>query len=283
MSLFPLIRIAVFATTIGMAAIALPAFADTPIAVTFQDHNPWAQEVGSVTRTDSSHDYTVAVDAGKTLQINLVTRNPNVFFKVTDGSGKLLLDTYTTGATTWSTPNAAAMTYAIHVYIQPDAIERGDEAKYALQVGQYGQADMQVAATTVTFEAGKPWVQTVGTLDAQGTARDYAVAIPAGETLAVNVISREPKVHFKVTDKTTGQTLVDSAQSGVTQWSAPVAAATEFIVTVYTDPATMPPGTRVGYAVQIGHYKQAGAPAAAGTVATPPAASTSAPDSGTPD
>lgn len=273
MSMPALFRTAAFAAAVGAAILALPAFADAPIAITFQDHQPWAQEVGNVTRTDSSHDYSVAVAAGQTLQINLVTRNPNVFFKVANGNGKQLIDSYTTGATTWSLPNTTAGTYSIHVYIQPEAIERGDTAKYALQVGQYGQADMQVPATTVTFEEGKPWVQTVGTLDAQGTARDYAVSIAAGEMFAVNLISHEPKVHFKVVDKTTGQAIMDNAQTGVTQWSMLVTTPTDFIVTVYADPAAMPPGTRVGYVAQIGHYKQASAPAAAGTAAPPPAAS----------
>lgn len=275
MSLPASIRAALITAAIGFAVVAQPALADAPVAVTFQANNPWAQELGSVTRTDSSHDYAVTVGAGKTFQINLITRDPNLYFKVTRAdSRKPLIDTYTTGTRTWSTANAPAGNYLIHVYIQPEAIGADDTTKYALQVGQYDQADMQAATTAVTFEAGKPWAEAVGTLDAQGTAHDYTVSIPAGENLAVNLVARDAKVHFKVLDKASGKTLIDNAQSGATQWTTPVAVASEFTVSIYVDPAQMPPGSRVGYAVQIGHYAQAAsAPAAAGSAAPPPAAS----------
>lgn len=273
MSMLPMIRVAAIATAIGVASLALPARADAPITVTYQDNNPWAQEVGSVTRMNHAIDYTVAVAANKTLQINLITPNPNIFFKVTDnGHGKPLIDTYNTGTKTWSAPNASATSYTIQVYIQPDAIGRDETAKYALQVGQYGASDMRPETTKVTFEAGKPWVQTVGTLDAQVTGRDYDVAIAAGESVAVNLIAHEPAVQFKVMDSASRTVLVDSATSHMANWSMPVTTAADFIVTVYTDPAAVPPGQRLGYALQIGHYvQQAAAPAPAGSAATPPA------------
>uniref|UniRef100_UPI002631241E hypothetical protein n=1 Tax=Mycobacterium sp. TaxID=1785 RepID=UPI002631241E len=58
------------AATLGIAAacLALPAFADSPVAVSFQANNPWTQEIGSVDRYNDSHEYSVQVEAGKTLQ-----------------------------------------------------------------------------------------------------------------------------------------------------------------------------------------------------------------------
>ena len=263
-------RLLVAAIAMAVAGAALPAFADSPVTVTFQPNNPWTQEVGKVSRMDDAQDYTVAVAADKTLQINLVTRDPNVFFKVrNDTSRKDLIDTLTTGATTWSTTNTDAATYTIHVYVQPDAMQRGEVADYALQIGQYGQSDMRAPVTTVTFQETKPWVQTTGTLNAQAAARDYAVAIAAGQTLAVNLVTSDPKVHFKVQDQASGKTLVDSAESNATQWSVPVEAAATYTVSVYADPAALPPGSRAGYALQIGHYVQNNAPAAAGSAAPP--------------
>lgn len=132
--------------SLGLAAVcmSLPAFAAAPVAVTFPANSVWAQEIGNLSRSDSSLDYTVAIAAGKTLQLNLITRNPNVFFKVTDEThDKELLDTSKTGETTWTLPNAAAATYAIRVFIDSAGIEPGDNAKYALQIGQYGVEDMR--------------------------------------------------------------------------------------------------------------------------------------------
>lgn len=271
-------RLLIAAIAVAATSAALPAFADSSVTVTFQPNNPWTQEVGKVTRMNDAQDYTVAIAADKTLQINLVTRDPNVFFKVrNDTARKDLIDTLTTGATTWSTTNTDAATYTIHVYVQPDAMQRGEVADYALQIGQYGQSDMRAPTTTVTFEENKPWVQTAGTLDAQAAARDYAVAIAAGQTLAVNLVTHNSNVHFKVQDQASGKTLVDSATSNVTQWSAPAEAAATYTVSVYADPAALPPGSRAGYALQIGHYVQNNAPAAAGSAAPPsPATATSA-------
>ncbi|HEU4857133.1 MAG TPA: hypothetical protein VFS86_07515 [Rhodanobacteraceae bacterium] len=256
-------------------ATALPAAAATPVNVTFQPNNPWAQEVDTLSRTDNFHEYAVDVAVGKILQINLITRDPNVFFKIRqDGSRRDLVDTYKTGATTWSAPVATAAThYLIHVYIQPGAVQRNGTPKYALQIGQYGQADLRVPATPVTFTAGNPWVQESGTLDSQGSARDYTADIAAGQTLAVNLVTNDPKVHFKVASN--GQTLVDNATSNVSKWSAPVATAATYTVSVYADPATLPPGTRAGYTVQFGHYAQSDTQAA-------PAGSTAAPAAGAP-
>jgi hypothetical protein len=279
MSSFRLFRCLTVAAALAATGAALPAFADSAVTVTFQPNNPWTQEIGKVTRMDNAQDYTVAIAAGKTLQINLVTRDPNVFFKVNnDTQDKKLIDTYQTGATTWSTSNTDAATYTIHVYVQPEAMQRGEVADYALQIGQYGQSDMRAPTTTVTFEEGKPWVQTVGTLDSQATSRDYAVAIAAGQTLAVNLVTRSPNVHFKVTDQANGQTLIDNATTATTNWTTPVEAAATYTISVYADPAAVPPGAKAGYALQIGHYAQGGnQPAAAGSAAAaPPTAASSA-------
>lgn len=137
---------------IAIACMSLPVLADTPVTVTFNGQSVWAQEISSVSRSYSAHDYTVAIAAGKTLQINLVTRNPNVYFKVKDQThDKKLVDTLNTGATTWSSPNPTATTYMIHVYVDPGAMESGEDAKYALQIGQYGPEDMHPATTTTTL------------------------------------------------------------------------------------------------------------------------------------
>jgi hypothetical protein len=82
MSSFRFLRCLTVAAAIAVIGAALPAFADSATAVTFQPNNPWTQEIGKVTRMDNSQDYTVAISAGKTFQINLVTRDPNVFFKL---------------------------------------------------------------------------------------------------------------------------------------------------------------------------------------------------------
>ncbi|HET9819218.1 MAG TPA: hypothetical protein VFP92_08645 [Rhodanobacteraceae bacterium] len=264
---------------IAAACTALPALADSPVAVTFQASNPWTQEVGSVDRRDASHDYSVAVAAGKTLQINLVTRDPNVFFKVRDQTrDKQLVDTYKTGATTWSSPNPTATSYLIHVYVDPYAMQRGEEAKYALQIGHYGPEDMQAATTAVTFQGGNPWVQQVGTMNAQATSHDYTVAIAAGNTLQVNLIARTPGLHFKVENQADATQLVDTASTGATTWSTSVAAATTYTIHVYVDPAAVPPGKNAQYALQIGQYPAQNA----GAAATPAPASTQAPTAGVP-
>lgn len=260
-------RLAFVATAaVAGSALALSTQAATPTAVTFQANNPWTQEIGSVTRDADQVDYTVAVAAGKTLQINLITRNPNLYFKVKDATHhKRLTDTLKTGATTWSTPVTEAATYDIQVYAQDGALGTGETAKFALQVGQYGQQDFQPATTTVTFANNNPWAQFAGTLDATGTAQDYAVAMAAGKTLAVNLITTDPKIHFSVTDQANQQTLVDSAKTGVAKWSAPIASAANYIVKVAIDAADVPPGKTVAFTLQIGQYAQSATPAAAGS------------------
>ncbi len=278
MSSFRFLRCLTVAAATAVIGAALPAFADSATAVTFQPNNPWTQEIGKVTRMDNAQDYTVAISAGKTFQINLVTRDPNVFFKVrNDTTRDDLVDTYQTGATTWSTATTDAATYTVQVYVQPEAMQRGEVADYALQIGQYGQSDMRAPTTTVTFEENKPWVQAVGTLDSQAASRDYAVAIAAGQTLAVNLVTRSPNVHFKVANQANGQTLIDNATGTTTSWTTPVEAAATYTISVYADPAAVPPGAKAGYALQIGHYVQGNAPTATAGSAAAPAATVVAP------
>lgn len=266
------------ATVIGVAGacLSLPVLAEQPVAVTFQAGNPWTQEIGSVSREDSSHDYAVAADAGKTFQINLVSRNPNIFFTVkAQGERKALVDTYKTGATTWSTQNAAATTYTIHVYVQSEAMQRGDVAKYALQIGQYGAQDMQPASTEVTFQDSNPWAQTTGTLAADAAAHDFTVAITAGRTMQVNLLTQNDNVHFKVEDQATHSELVDTAKTGTATWTGPLAAAGTYTIRVYTDPANVPPGKEAKFTLQIGQYASE-APAAGGSAAQPAVATSAA-------
>lgn len=284
MPAFTHLRAAAFGLLLAGSAFAVPALAKPPVNVTFQPNNHWAQEVASVSRFENSDSYTVSVATGQILQINLISRNPNLFFKVKDTtSGKQIIDTTNTGATTWSSsPAAAATNYAIEVYIDPAAIKEGDTAKYALQVGQYGLKDIRSPATDVTFQANNPWVQMIGALDSNATAHDYNVAMKAGNTLKVNLIAQDPKVHFAVTTGANQQKLVDTATSGTATWSAPADAAATYTVHVYVNPADVPPGKKASFVVQIGQYPTAGAatsapaPAsAASTGAAAPAASAS--------
>lgn len=256
------------------------AAAATATSVTFEPGQFWAQETGRISRQDNSFEYAVQVEAGKTLQINLLTRDPNIFFQVRSaGQRKPLVDTLTTGATTWSAPIAAAGSYTIRVYAQPEALDRGKEVPYALQVGQYSAADMRVPATTVAFEGNSPWAQYGSTLDGQSAERDYSVEIAAGQMLAVNLVTKSTDVHFKVTDPATKQTLVQGASPSPNAWTTPVTAATTYLVSVYADASTLPPGVTADYTVQIGHYPQ---PAAAGSTALPAAAVPAAPGSSAP-
>jgi hypothetical protein len=260
---------------LAAACVSLPAFADGPVTVTFAAKSVWAQEVGNLAHSDSSLDYTVAIAAGKTLKLNLLTRNPNVHFKVEDQThDKLLLDTYDTGESTWSSPNATATTYAIRVYIDPAALQYGQIAKYALQVGQYGVEDVQVPTTAVTFEAGKPWAQQDVTLSPGATAHNFSVAISAGMTVKVNLVSSNPKLHFKVNEQTHDKTLVDTSTTGANTWTKSVATATTYMIHVYVDPAA-PPSAQTRFALQVGQYASGDTqPASATTVATPSAATT---------
>lgn len=247
----------VLSVGVGLAAasISLPTLANMPIAVTFPANSVWAQEVGNLTRSDDSLDYTVAVAAGKTLQLNLLSRNPNVNFKVKDTShDKMLLDTSKTGESTWSTSNATATTYAIRVFIDSAAIKSGETAKFALQIGQYGAADMQSPATAVTFEAGKPWAQREGMLTAGAPVYNFTVAIAAGMTIKVNLVSSRPELHFRVNDQTHGKKLVDTSATGMNTWSESVAAATNYAIQVYVDPAAMSSGQNARFTLQVGQY-----------------------------
>lgn len=269
------------ATALGIAlctALALPALADTPVTVTFQPGSHWAQEVNTVDRYDYYHDYSVAIPADKTFQINLVTRDPNVFFKVKDEThDKKLVDTLQTGATTWSTQTTEPTTYSIRVYVQPDAMQRDEKPKYALQIGQYGKNDLQTATTAVTFENNNPWAQMTGSVDQQAPAHDFTVAIGAGKTLAVNLITQNPDVHFTVKDQASGNVLVDSGKTPTTKWSTTVPAAGNYTVGVYATPTSLPPNQQVKYALQIGQYAGGAAePAAGGTAAAAPASAGSA-------
>ncbi|HEX7326881.1 MAG TPA: hypothetical protein VF292_16250 [Rhodanobacteraceae bacterium] len=266
-----------FIVACGCIGMAPSAFAATTLTVQFQPNKHWAQEVDTISRYDSSRDYSVAIGAGQTLQINLVTRDPNVFFKVkNETADKRLVDTYKTGATTWSTRNATAATYLIHVYVQPEAMQRDEKAKYALQIGQYNASDLQPATTAVAFQANSPWAQYASSLDSQATAHDYTVKLDAGMMLRVNLLARDTNVHFKVDDQTVNKQLVDTATTGATSWTGPVASAATYKIQVYAAASALPPGQKAGYTLQIGHYAgTATQPGSAGTAA--PAAAGSAP------
>lgn len=265
-------------------ALASPALADTPVTVTFQPNSHWAQEVDTVGRDNSSRDYSVAVEAGKTLQINLVTRDPNVFFKIKDEThGKRLVDTYQTGATTWSIQTTGPTTYSIQVYVIPDAMQRGENPKYALQIGQYGPQDLEPATTAMTFQDNSPWAQEASSLNAQAPSHNYTIAIEAGKTMQVNLLTQNPNLHFKVKDQASGNELVDTAKTTTATWSTTAPAAANYTINVYADPSTMQPGQNVQYALQVGQYGGGTAQPATGSTAAPvapgatPPASTAAP------
>lgn len=267
------------ALVIGAALLggfAYPAFAATPVAVTFQAGSHWAQEVNALSREDSSQEYSATIQANQTLQVNLVTRNPNIFFKVrNDTERKDLVDTMKTGATTWSTKVPTAATYTIRVYADPAVLELRTKAKYALQIGQYGAADMRPASTPVTFAANQPWAQETGVVDADAPAHDYTAVIQGNRTLQVNLVSNDPNLHFKVLDPA-GQELVDTASTSSKTWSTQVPAPTNYTVRVYAADSALQPGTKVQYTVQLGQFATgaaAGAPTAAGSAAPAPAAS----------
>lgn len=286
--------VSTFRTRVAVAAmLALAIFGLCPSAlagatttVTFQPNNPWAQEVGSVDHYDASHDYSVAVPAGKTLHIKLYTRNPNVFLKITnETSGKKLVDTMQTGATTWSQDFVAASTVKVHVYVDPATMVQGDSSKYALQVGVYGANDMRPASTAVTFQPGNPWAQELGRIDSGATAHDYTVAVAAGNTLQANLIAKDSNLHFKVLDANQA-VLFDSTAApaaagttaaattpGESTWSTPVTAAATYTIRVYADPASVPQGAAFGYALQVGQYPTNRAVPASGASSAAPATS----------
>lgn len=117
-------------------AMAMPALSAEPI--NFTPGNPWTQTIGSVTKTSNYQEYSFTADAGKTLQINLISRNPNLYFKVLSAdSRKPLVDTMSSGATTWTTKPETDGTFTVRVYQDPSTAATGDVTKYALQVGIY--------------------------------------------------------------------------------------------------------------------------------------------------
>lgn len=125
-------------TLCAVLALALgsPAFCAEPIS--FSPGTPWSQTIGTVSKGDNFHEYTVTADAGKTMQINLISRNPNLYFRVLPAdSRKPLVDTMTSGATTWTTKPETNETYTVRVYQDPSTVASGDVTKYALQVGIY--------------------------------------------------------------------------------------------------------------------------------------------------
>jgi hypothetical protein len=257
--------------------MTLPALAATPDTVTFPANSVWAQEIGKLDHDNSAHDYAVAVAAGKTLQVKLISNNANAYFKVTDqGRGQEVLDSHKTGTSDWSTPNAAATTYTIQVYLDPAAVKREETAKYALQIGQYSAADMRPPTTAVTFQPNKPWAEQDGSLAAGATAHDFTVSIAAGMTVSVNLVSKNPQVHFKVQDSTSKQ-LIDSSTTGANTWSAPAAAAAAtYTIEVYADPTALPSGQQAPFALQVGQFAAGAQPAGASTAAPAAAAAATA-------
>lgn len=277
MSRFPFLRSTAMGVSLGMAAacMALPAFAATPDTVSFPANSVWAQEIGNLDHDSSSHDYTVAIAAGKTLQVKLISNDANAYFKVTDQShNQEVLDSHKTGTSNWSTPNATATTYTIQVYLDPAAAERGETAKYALQIGQYGAEDLRPPTTAVTFQANKPWAEQDGSLAAGATAHDFTVSMAAGMTISVNLVSKNPQVHFKVQDPAQKQ-LIDTSTTGSNTWSAPVATATTYTIEVYADPTALPSGQQAPFALQVGQFAAGAAQPAGATTAAPPAAAAS--------
>jgi hypothetical protein len=90
-------------------------------------------------------------------------------------------------------------------------------------------------------------------------------------------VTRSPNVHFKVANQANGQTLIDNATGTTTSWTTPVEAAATYTISVYADPAAVPPGAKAGYALQIGHDVQGNAPTATAGSAAAPAATVVAP------
>jgi hypothetical protein len=256
MSRFDFLR-AAFGAGLGVAVacVSLPVSADTPVAVTFAPDSVWAQEIGSLDRSNKSVDYTVAGVAGKTFKLNLLTRSPNVQLKVKDQNRrKPVLDSQKTGETTWTTVNPTDTTYTIQVYIDPVAVPSGETVKYALQIGQYGVEDFQAPTTAVTFEPNKPWAVQSWVLGGDATSHNFSVAIAAGMTVKVNLISSNTQVHFKVDDQTHDKPLVDTATSGAATWSESVGAATTYRIQVYVDPAAVASGQKAQFTLQVGQY-----------------------------
>jgi hypothetical protein len=128
---------------------------------------------------------------------------------------------------------------------------------------------MRSPATAVTFEAGKPWAQRDGLLDSGAPVYNFTVAIAAGMTVKVNLLSDNPGLHFKVTDQTHDKALVDTGTTGASSWTESVATATNYVVEVYVDQAATPPA-QTRFVLQVGQYASANPqPAAATTAAAP--------------
>lgn len=267
--------------SLAAVCVSLPAWAEAPVNVTFPANSVWAQEIGNLDGTNKSVDYTVAGAAGKTFKLNLLSRSPNVQIKVKDqGRGKVVLDSQKTGETTWTTVIPQDTTYLIQVSIDPVAVPSGETVKYALQIGEYGVEDFQAPTTAVTFEPNKAWAVQSWILASDATSHNFSVAIAAGMTVKVNLLSSNAQVHFRVSHQTDGKNLVDTATTGTETWSEPVAAATTYKIQVYVDPAAVPAGQKAQFTLQVGQYPsgdgQAGAPAGASTAA--PAAGSAVPE-----
>ncbi len=107
-------------------------------AIAFTPGSPWAQAVGQISKTDDYHEYTVHAVAGKTLKVNLISRNPNLYFRVLPpNSHKPLIDTMSSGETSWSTQASADTDYTVHVYADPSTLPSNEVSKFALQVGVF--------------------------------------------------------------------------------------------------------------------------------------------------
>ena len=126
------------AVALGGGALAMPGIACAADAIAFTPGNPWAQAIGTITKSDHYHDYSVHATGGKTLKINLISRNPNLYFRVQQaGSRDALVDTETSGETSWSTQPTADTDYTVHVFAEPEALSSSDASKFALQVGVF--------------------------------------------------------------------------------------------------------------------------------------------------
>lgn len=123
------------------AVIALAAsgsLANAADMVSFTAGSPWSQQIGSVSKSGNFHEYTVDAPAGKTLQINLISRNPNLYFSVMPADSRTpLIDTQKTGATTWSNKQMANAAYTVRVYEDPDTVASTEVTKFALQIGEF--------------------------------------------------------------------------------------------------------------------------------------------------
>jgi len=132
------VSISLLAVVLSAGALAVPRSARAADAISFTPGNPWAQEIGSISKTDDYHEYTVHASGGKTLQINLISRDPNLFFKVLPAdSRKPLVDTMSNGETSWSTQPASDAEYTVRVYAEPDMMPSNVTSKFALQVGVF--------------------------------------------------------------------------------------------------------------------------------------------------